>query len=271
MNCHMVQAFPLNKHLNFDYSDYGDYLLLKGDDIERRVQYTARQMKSLFRLMRSSLPDASTAILDFGSGAGYLCKAAERFGFRVFGVELSDKLRAFSKEQVGFSSVYRSLDEIDQQFGAVMMSDVIEHFHPQDSRKLLTAISSKLCRNGLLLGNTPNVESLNIKLCGTRDPVVAPPSHQCYFSLRTLDKYLGTLGLSRVKIYSQGLSSDSFFRKSKFEPSFLEIPFRQAPMYQWPVLVSLKAAFAAAGYMVQPFGWGYQIYFVYRKSDALVR
>ena len=262
INCGMVQASPNGQTLAVDYSDYGDYLLLSETEIRRRVRLVRREMDPLFRFLKGQ----NTCLLDFGSGAGYFCKAAEDFGLNAFGVERSDKLIEFSRNKVKFTRVFKSIEEIGQTFDAVFMSDVIEHLDPSESRQTMTNIVNHLNPQGLLIGNTPNVASLNILLCEDNDPVVAPPSHLCYFSLKTLHRYLSGFGLDRVRLFSRGLSSNSFFRRSKFERSFLEKSLRQAKFYQLPLLLSLRTASAVAGFFLQPLGLGYQIYFTYQKT-----
>ena len=263
-SCSMVQAFAWEDVSSFDYADYGDYLLLSDDEIQRRIRFVGRTMRRVFTLLRQR--NGEVRVLDVGSGAGYFCKAAEKHGLSAFGVELSDKLIEFSKKKVGFQKVFKRIEDIDSQFDAIFMSDVIEHLPPAKSRRIMTDLTDRLKPNGLLIGNTPNFRSANILICKDADPVVAPPSHMCYFSLKTLDRYLSGLGLARIRLYSRGLSSNSFFRKNKFERSFLEKGLRQARLVQLPLLISLRVMFAAGGYLLQPFGLGYQVYFMYQKQ-----
>ncbi len=262
-SCGMVQAFALNGASSFDYSKYGDYLLLNDAEIQRRLRWIRRAMRPTFEMLRKRF--AKAKVLDVGSGAGYFCKTAEEYGLDVTGLELSDKLIEFCKQKVGFQRVFKRVEEIDSQFDAVFMSDVIEHLAPDKSRQIMTNLVDHLKPNGLLVGNTPNFQSANILMCKDADPVIAPPSHMCYFSLRTLDKYLSSLALKRVKLYSRGLSSNSFFRKSKFERSFLEKSLRGASLPAFPFLLAVRMFFAAGAYFLQPLGMGYQIYFAYQK------
>ena len=156
------------------YADYGDYLILSDDrEIQRRVRSTGRAMRSLFELV-SRRYDSPT-VLDFGSGAGYLCKAAEEFGLNAVGVELSDKLTKFSTNRVGFGKVYKQVADAGLEFDAIFMTEVIEHLEPAASREVMTGLLDHLNPGGLLIGSTPNFGSANILLCGDRDPVIRRP------------------------------------------------------------------------------------------------
>jgi SAM-dependent methyltransferase len=264
----MVQAIPLHGAQPYDYSAYGDYLLVSDDsEVRQRVDSAGLAMRPWFELLKRRFN--SPVVLDFGSGAGYLAKAAEDFGFESFGIEISAKLVEFSKQKVKFSNVYGNLEDVATQFDGIFMTDVIEHLDPARSRTIMTTLLELLKPGGLLIGNTPNIHSANILICKARDPVVAPPSHLCYFSPNTVDLYLQSLGLTREKLYSQGLSSDSFFRKSKFEPSFLEKSWRQQrSLFAAVGTAFLQRAFGAGGRLVRLLGLGYQIYFAYSKTTA---
>ena len=215
LSCGMVQALPVSAVSSFDYSSYGDYLLLNDREIKKRIRWVTRQMAPVFRVVKKRFKDP--VIVDFGSGAGYFCKAAQDYGFKAIGVELSGKLTEFSKTRVGFGNVVQRIEDLNCQCDAIFMSDVIEHLHPGQSRQAMTEIVNHLNPGGLLVGNTPNFKSANIRLCKDKDPVIAPPSHVCYFSMKSLDKYLVSLGLTKVTLYSRGLSLNSFFSNSKFE------------------------------------------------------
>jgi SAM-dependent methyltransferase len=265
----MVQACPAGDFAAVSYADYGDYLLLGEDrEIRKRVRSVGRAMRSRLELI-SRRYDSPT-VLDFGSGAGYLCKAAEEFGLHVAGVELSEKLTEFSTTRVGFGNVYRRVEDAGQHFDAIFMTDVIEHLQPAASRHIMTGLLDHLKPGGLLIGNTPNFNSANIRLCGDRDPVIAPPYHQCYFTPQSLDAYLVSLGLKRLRLYSKGLSPDSFLRRRKFEPSFMDRGLSNIRPAMLPLAVMLKLAFKVAGTLLGPWGLGYQLFFVYEKRRYVV-
>src|ERR1700730_6650954 len=46
--CEMVQAFVTQEVPPFDYSGYGDYLLLSDSEIARRVRYVSKGMRAAF-------------------------------------------------------------------------------------------------------------------------------------------------------------------------------------------------------------------------------
>jgi hypothetical protein len=64
-------------------------------------------MRSRFEILRNRFRDP--VVLDFGSGAVYFCRAAQESGLDTYGLELSDKLSEFSKSNVKFYKIFKSL------------------------------------------------------------------------------------------------------------------------------------------------------------------
>jgi 2-polyprenyl-3-methyl-5-hydroxy-6-metoxy-1,4-benzoquinol methylase len=231
--CGMVLAFPVSGKQLQDYSEYGDYLVRDDDSIRRQVDFEKRRRRDLFSKLDTS------PILDFGSGAGYFCKAAEESGINCYGLEISHKLVDFCRTRVGFHRVFKSLDEIDIQFGSIFMLDVIEHLPPGHSRGILGRIVHMLLPGGKLIGNTPNFASANIRLCKDKDPAVAPPSHICYFTPTTLDRYLQSLGLTNEVVHA-GIQFQQFFPQG--EVSSFDTGTRPALGKTLPTPISCRLA-----------------------------
>jgi 2-polyprenyl-3-methyl-5-hydroxy-6-metoxy-1,4-benzoquinol methylase len=262
-HCEMIIAHAIDNNTSMNYKDYGEYLILEINEIHKRVEYIKNNMKPIFDLLRRH---SANKLLDFGSGAGYFCKAAEELNFDVYGIEVSNKLVRYSKDVVGFEKVFKSYEDANIiEYDAILLSDVIEHILPVDMRNVMNNMLLHLKRGGLLIGNTPNIKSANILICKEKDPVIAPPSHCCYFSLKTLDRYLQRIGLSKVKLWTSGLSTNSFFRKDKFTKSFIELSIGKVNKLMLPIYIIVKVLFKYLGYVIAPFGLGYQIYFVYKK------
>ncbi len=266
--CGMVLALSVHGQPEVSYSEYGDYLITDSTQIFRRVRAMERRCSNWLGILRKESP--FPRILDFGSGAGYFCKAMQNLGIEAYGVEVSQKLVSYCREKVGASNIYEGLDAAtDHPFDAVFMHDVIEHLSPQQILGITRDIVRALRPGGLLIGNTPNFASLNIRLCKDRDPVIAPPSHLCYFTPATLDRYLAKFGMKRVMLSTKGLSSNSFLRKGKFQRSFLENSARDTAILRLPVWLALRGGFLLFGALARVMNAGYQIHFIYRKQGAV--
>jgi len=269
-HCGMVQALladgeGLQPPAEADYSEYGDYLVAATEEeIRKQIDEYALRWRWMFERLAQRF--ARPAVLDFGSGAGYFPQAAAEFGFASCGVEVSSKLREYSRDKVGFAGVYPSLEALgEEQYDAVFASEVIEHLHPAYSRDLMISLLAHLRPGGLFVGSTPNIGSLNVRLFRDKDYVIYPPWHVCYFSTHTLDRYLRSLGLERDYVTTRELSPLSFLRPSKFELSFVEKPPKG---WEW-IVPPVHLAFRLAGVPVRWCGLGHQIYFAYLKTGKV--
>ena len=262
-NCSIAFVFE-NEGEVVDYADYGDHITREGDSYyNARGTHLSFSKRILFHFLKRKF-GMSASILDFGSGAGFFMKSCESFGFaHVWGLEPSAKLRNVATTKLGIPTdrVVEHLARLDGQFDVIAMLDVIEHLPVENINDILRDLTGRLKPGGILFGTTPNLGSLNIKISGQRDPVIAPPQHSVYFSSKSLDAFLRQHGLRRKLLFGTGLSTNSFFRDEKFSPSWVE----RARGWQRVAAIGIKAAFAAAGVLLTPFGAGYGLYFIYEK------
>lgn len=260
--CSVVIAQSSTELRFFDYVDYGDYLIVNPEEIEAMVKIAATSHCNMLSDIKERM-GTKAKILDFGCGAGYFVKVANDFGFDAVGCEASKKLRTFSN-QVFNQKNYELMDDINDQFDVITAFDVIEHLHPLENRSILTKLLSMLKPGGFFMGNTPNINSLNVLILKDREPVIAPPSHICYFSVDSLDRYLTSLGLLRDLIFTKGFVMGSFFRREKFEPSFLEKPCPEM-VKKWALQKPLIVVQKVVDKALNGTDKGYQVHFKYRK------
>jgi SAM-dependent methyltransferase len=240
----------------FDYSDYGDYLVAAdGDRIIRGYE------KSYGALLDSLIDEYGKEIvlLDVGAGCGMFMKFCMSKGVMARGVEPSAKLREFALHTFGLS-ISEDIQHVDDQsIDIVTCLDVIEHVEPAKQSAFMKQIDRVLKKGGILLGNTPNINSLNILVARDRDPVIWPPSHQVYFSPATLDYYLKSLNYTQKFCYTRGFAP---FRTNKTVKSFVEVPKGNLARF---VAFPLKVLIKLTGVMLRYTKFGHQIYFCYGK------
>lgn len=248
-----------------DYTDYGSYLEKSPEEVAKCIADVTKRHQDIFQRLIATY-GRNAKVLDFGSGAGYFAYAAARTGLDAYGVEISQRLVDFSINQLGFTQVRANISDYPFKFDAIFMSNVIEHLDPTESRVLMSSLIERLSDHGILIGSTPNFQSLNVLLCGERDPAIWPPYHKCYFNPRSLDRYFNSLDLTRVSLMTRSFSTNSFFRPSKNQPSFIELSLRQRlPFGQRILALGVRASFKIIGSLAGPAGLGYQIHFQYRK------
>ena len=107
------------------------------------------------------------ALLDIGCGDGNFISYMEDLGWNAFGVEVDKDVIKNVPENLKtrIELVNTSLDEADfgtESFDVVSLWNVFEHI--SDSDNLLDTVKRILKKNGLLVMQVPNIESLEARI-----------------------------------------------------------------------------------------------------------
>lgn len=138
-------------------------------------------------------------LLEVGCGAGFFLKAAERAGWRVAGIDLSDEGSRFAREKLGLDVRQERAEAMTAErgsFDAVAMFDAIEHLF--DPRAVLESAARALRPGGLLVVSTPNFNALSRHVLGSAWAVLGPLEHTYYFERRTLARLVEACGFIGV-------------------------------------------------------------------------
>lgn len=171
--------------------------------------YPVPQYMSILKRIKES--GISGRLLDIGCGMGVFLDLARREGFETIGVDTSDYAIRYAKKHFSLNVICTDILDIDlpeKSFDVVTMIDSIEHIY--QPAPTLRKIRNLLKDGGPLIIATPNEEGLINKLSyaiyrlsmgRTRFLVRSNhgPSHQFYFSLKSLDYLLQKTGF---KIYN---------------------------------------------------------------------
>ena len=110
LNCSMIFATPrLSKseiwqRYSHDYF-YNEYLPAHGiHDNDINLERFDADYTHLFQMLRSKVPQ-SKKMLEIGAGAGLLLKAAERAGWDVVGIEVSEAGVNFGQKELGLAKL----------------------------------------------------------------------------------------------------------------------------------------------------------------------
>jgi hypothetical protein len=246
-------------HSSADYSDYGDGYL--ANQMIERVKFWIKLTffrRREFNVIRSAGTGGKVRLLDIGAGAGFFVANCRSRGIEAHGVEPSARLREFAL-RVFAVELFPSIEGLNnavglRPFDVITSHDVIEHIAANHLPSYLTAIYGQLRNGGYFLGNTPNLESLNLHWNGARDPVISPPHHCVYFSCDTLDRCLTRHGFAKEMLITSGLSA--FF-----------LPANGTALVAKASIVLQKAFFNSLWPLMSIFNPrnGYQIFFAFRK------
>lgn len=139
--------------------------------------------------------------LDIGSGFGFYTQALRKTGYRTVSINPgkyeNDVFRNLNGDEplaVMFENYQPS-----EQFGIVMMSQVLEHLLEPDHA--INKVAGLLAPGGVLACAVPNYDSFLVKLLGTRDNACLwVPEHVNYFTENGLRVLMERNGFRIVKV-----------------------------------------------------------------------
>jgi SAM-dependent methyltransferase len=184
---------PAAHALMDNYKDFIDNLYTE-EECGRRI--SARKILKVLTGMKTR----RGKLLDIGCATGYLLDEARKAGWRVYGVELSKWAVSYAKEKLNLKDVFNgALEDAgypENYFDAVVMQDCIEHL--LDPKSALTQIRKVLKPDGILVVNTPDINSLASRLLKARWWGINS-AHLYYFDRSSLKGLLSLCGFKPVK------------------------------------------------------------------------
>jgi 2-polyprenyl-3-methyl-5-hydroxy-6-metoxy-1,4-benzoquinol methylase len=201
--CQMTYMNPrFNENEIKDF--YGkDYFIF--DDIKniRQLIYAQNTISDIKRFKNKG------KLLDIGSAKGLFLLVAKKHGFNVEGLEISEYAANFTKDVFGIETKIGRVENVDlpeNEFDIITMFDVIEHF--QNPKESLKKIKSALKDDGILVIDTPNIESIYSRFRGS-DWGGFGKFHLHYFSKATLTRLLWDVGFNPILVTSRKINTMS--------------------------------------------------------------
>jgi 2-polyprenyl-3-methyl-5-hydroxy-6-metoxy-1,4-benzoquinol methylase len=148
-----------------------------------------RENRSRLRLVQRFVKDPGARIIEAGCGVGDFLAIAKH-AYDISGFDLSlhavDIARRTNVE-IADNIWCRGLDEVelpDSHFDAVCLWDVIEHIW--DFEPICKKLMDSLKPGGFLFLSTPDTGSLMGRMLGRFWPLMTPPEHVSFFSMKSL-------------------------------------------------------------------------------------
>lgn len=178
-----------------------------------------KRLDFITEVLRSKLP-ADAEVLDVGCGNGVISRSLGEKGFKVQGVDVSEKAIERARQLNKYSNVKFDVISAEQlvadgkQYHAVICSEVLEHLN--NPQILLTTLRDILKDNGVLIVTVPNGK-------GPREVLVTKPVQSLQkknsWAWRTLQTIKTAFGYSGTTVQSAAddLTHIQFFTKSSLE------------------------------------------------------
>lgn len=140
-------------------------------------------------------------ILEIGSSTGLLLSIFQKQGWKVLGIEISQKAAEFAREK-GIPILLTSFESVKlpkNSFDVIILNHTLEHL--KDPEKVLKKVKALLSREGILFIDVPNFGGLSAQIFGKDWPYLLPQEHLWHFTLQSI-KYFLTITNFKI-VYSE--------------------------------------------------------------------
>lgn len=179
----------IEKHYSKEY--FENYLKTESFHLKKRFEKRIREIKKI------KLP---SVLLDVGCGVGSFLRLARNEGYEASGVELSYYAAEYARNNFGLSVFNGELKDANfaaETFDIITLWHVLEHV--TDPKKFLIEVNRLLKKNGILVVEVPNIESIAAKISLMNWELMAPTEHLFYFNPHTISRLLKETGFSIIK------------------------------------------------------------------------
>ena len=211
-NCGLVYLNPRPKKESISSYYPNEYIPynIDGQDLAERLaktilggyykmeKSTLDKIKSLLaELIYSPIPnDNRGKILDIGCGSGTGLYNLKKFGWDVYGLDISQKAVDFAKKKLGLKNIQQGFIEDktypEEYFDVIIMSHIIEHL--ADPKKTLIQVKKILKKDGTLIITTPDFSSPFRSIFGPFWFPLESPRHLYLFTPKTINTLLKKIG-----------------------------------------------------------------------------
>lgn len=181
---------------NIDYFQGKVYKNYFNEELERKQRFVKK-----IELINYYLPQEGR-VLDIGCAAGFFLKVMKDIGYDAYGLDISSTAYDYLMNHYDFKIFRGDIFEAeykDKLFDIITLWDVLEHLI--DPELVLDEIYRILKKQGVLVIETLNIDSLNFKLLQNRWPLFFPDYHLFYYNKKFLIKLLNKIGFTVKKIF----------------------------------------------------------------------
>lgn len=141
-------------------------------------------------------------LLDIGCSYGFYLNIFRRKGYRCFGIDPLKRPVDYAKKTLRLSVKQTNLENLNgrKKYDVITLFDVLEHLpNPQETIQKIKKILNK---DGIIIFQTPNYQSLMSRFTGNRWFWLLVPQHLFLYSVHSLKFLLNKNGFSILEIYS---------------------------------------------------------------------
>lgn len=199
--CSLIFTFPETKEpLRINKSRYDSQ-----EELDSRIANFAKEYQSAKNHVLAFMKYKKKGkYLDIGCSYGIALKAARDLGFDVTGIEPTKKASDYARKTFHVKIIQKTLEKSklkNNTYDVVSLYDVLEHV--PNLKIFLKEIYRILKPNGLLVIQSPNIESYAYSLLKISWNWLLVPNHLWHFSKKSITKLLGENGFNVINFTTQ--------------------------------------------------------------------
>ena len=214
---------------------------------------------SFFSKYTNILPPVSSnrkaTLLDIGCGNGYLMARYERYGFEVWGQEISNEAGSVAKciTPRVYIGHLKDAPFPKHYFDVIIMNQVLEHIHYP--AEFLLATKYFLKKNGTLIISVPNIDCYDAYLFKESWYAIQAPTHLSYFCPSSLEKVLNNSGLKVDRWAFSGMYKG--YTRHQLLLNFKYLIINSKVLHNWKLWVLYLKIFKIIGHLIflKPLLW----------------
>jgi 2-polyprenyl-3-methyl-5-hydroxy-6-metoxy-1,4-benzoquinol methylase len=188
------------------YSNYWDSGI-QSDDLNSQYVFIAQAESRIEYLEKNIGSLEGLKILDFGAGHGVLIDIISKKNYKSVvydAVELDKKVQKILKNK-GTKNVYSKLEEINNRYDLIILSNVLEHF--TSPKQLLSDIKKILEKDGVIFLEVPNEDYLHKE-------ILEP--HVVIYNKKSMNELLKKMNSDILNLTSIGRPLEDLITKKNF-------------------------------------------------------
>ncbi len=205
-NMLVTSPVPNNLEKYYASEDYISHTDSKTSLFEKTYQFVKNYtLKKKLKLI-NSFNTEDKLILDVGAGTGDFLKVCQNGGWKITGVEPSEKARVFAKDKN--IHLLENLSKIEnKQFDVITLWHVLEHI--PNLTEYIKQLKLLLKPNGVLIIAVPNYKSFDAEHYKEFWAAYDVPRHLWHFSKTSISKIFSLFGMKVEKTLP--MKFDSFY------------------------------------------------------------
>lgn len=159
------------------------------------------------------------SILDIGCAMGFYLEYAQKYGWDVYGVEISQYAAEYASQLLQSSNIYNGkIEEFqfeNEKFDVVTMWLVLEHMvNPVET---ILKIRKWLKSDGIIGIKVPNADGITFRTNLKKWISQHPEDHMCDFTPDTLERLMHKCGFEVLETETEGIYLERFYTEQKYQ------------------------------------------------------